>query len=153
MSLYLVVLNQPDSHFSSTLLFLKINKNYQALSVPTFTHQSGFLFFSYCFIFICLISLNFKLCRSLFGMLICSVGRPFATLGAPIARYMLHLQQCFHSSWLLWPELRDKAQLIIENLLFKRKSLFCIHTNEKIYMVNTILSLYISPEKEAILKL
>lgn len=41
----------------------------------------------------------------------------------------------------------------MEDLLFKRKNLFCIHNNENIYIVNNILSLYISPGKEAILKL
>lgn len=41
----------------------------------------------------------------------------------------------------------------MEDLVFKRKSLFYTHTNEKIYMVNSILSLHVSPEKEATLKL
>lgn len=41
----------------------------------------------------------------------------------------------------------------MEDLLFKRKSLFCIYNNEETYMVSSILSLYISPGKEAILKL
>lgn len=41
----------------------------------------------------------------------------------------------------------------MEDLLFKRKNFFYIHNNENIYVVNNILSLYISPGKEAILKL
>lgn len=94
------------------------------------------------------------MCRPLFGMLVInSMRKIFAIVGVPAARYMLSLKQCFYSSWLLWPELCDKAQMVMEDLLFKRKSLFCIHNNEKIYMVNNILSLYISPGKEAILKL
>lgn len=40
----------------------------------------------------------------------------------------------------------------MEDLHFKRKSLFCIHKSEKIHMVNNILSLYISSGKEGILK-
>lgn len=45
----------------------------------------------------------------------------------------------------------EKPKLMTEDLVFKRKSLFCIHTNEKIYTYNSILSFYISPEKELIL--
>lgn len=136
--------------------FFTIKESYQVLAV-----QCGHLYlpiripflqlFSY---IVCLICLNFELCRSLFGMLmIHSRRRLFAIIGVPAARYMQHLQQCFHSSLLLWLQLCDKAQLIMDSLFFKRKSLFCVHNNENIYMISSILSLYISPGKEAILKL